>query len=72
MYNNSVIKAPAVYELESLKAIIKSLELVPIPYSHIDERRLCELENDGKISIKTHQAINNWKERIIKGKKIQI
>ena len=70
MSTNYIIKAPAVYDLGSLKAIIRSLEYTPIPYSYIDERRLCELENNEKISSETHQAINDWKEseNIIDGK----
>ena len=72
MSTNSIIKAPAVDDLGSLKAIIRSLEYTPIPYSFIDERRLSELENDGKISSETHQTINDWKEseNIVGGKGI--
>ena len=62
MMNNVVIKAPAVDNLSDLKKIIKSLEYTPIPYSYIDERHLCDLEECGKISTETHNAINDWKD----------
>jgi hypothetical protein len=61
MTNISIIKAPAVDDLNDLKKIIKSLEYSTIPYSYIDERRLQELQNDKKISKENHEKINNWK-----------
>jgi len=61
MMTNSIIKAPAVDNLNDLKKIIKSLEYSAIPYSYIDERRLQELQNYNKLSKENHEKINNWK-----------
>ena len=58
-----IIKAPAVDNLNSIKNIIQSLELIPIPLSFIDEGHLQELEENGKILPQVHEAINEWKEQ---------
>lgn len=59
--NHNIIKAPAVDDLNYLKKIIQSLEYISIPYSYVDERRLQELQDDGKLSKENHEKINNWK-----------
>ena len=58
-----IINAPAVDNLNSIKNIIQSLELIPIPLSFIDEGHLQELEENGKILPQVHEAINEWKEQ---------
>ena len=58
-----IIKAPAVDNLNSIKNIIQSLELIPIPLSFIDEGHLHELEENNKILPQVHEAINEWKEQ---------
>ena len=58
-----IIKAPAVDNLNSIKNIIQSLELIPIPLSFIDEGHLHELEKNGRILPQVHEAINEWKEQ---------
>ena len=62
MVTMSIIKAPAVDNLEVIKSIIKSLEYTEIPFSYIDERRLEELEKNGKISSETRESIDEWKK----------
>lgn len=59
--NQNIIKAPAVDDLNDLKKIIKSLEYSVIPYSYIDERRLQDLQDSGKLSKEIHKKINSWK-----------
>ena len=59
--NHEIIKAPAVDDLNHLKKIILSLEYTSIPYSYVDERRLQELQDDGKLSKENHEKIDNWK-----------
>ncbi len=61
MKNNSIIKAPAVDDLNDLKKIIKNLEYSVIPFSYIDERHLQDLEDEGKLSKELHKQINQWK-----------
>ncbi len=65
------IKAPYVNDLNIIKPFIKSLEYTVIPFSYMDERHLCDLEEDNKISKEIHASINNWKkeEGIPNGKK---
>ena len=59
--NHNIIKAPAVDDLNDLKKIIRSLEYTSIPFSYVDERRLQDLYDDGKLSKENYKKINNWK-----------
>jgi len=61
--NHNIIKAPAVDNLNDLKKIIQGLEFTSIPYSYVDERRLQELQDGGRLSKENHEIINNWKKR---------
>ena len=61
--SQEIINAPAVDNLNSIKNIIQSLELIPIPLSFIDEGHLQELEENRKILPQVHEAINEWKEQ---------
>ena len=49
-----------VSNLEHLKPIIKNLEYTSIPFSMIDERRLQDAKEDGRLSEENYNAINNW------------